>query len=163
MPRSRSICSLRLFRSLSERNISATQVLLQSNFSLGSRMAAACRTASRLTPHDLQNFNSSFWVEPHWGQNMSFAPSKVRRLIRRLSTSCSIDPGKKRIPDNRWEGRRLHVGRVAGYRGHDANAVVVRRREVSEVAAPRVVSATGKQTLPRKRQARVDPKDEEFA
>src|SRR5258708_15816385 len=70
MPRSRSICSWRLLRSLCERNISATQVLLQSKLSPASCITVTCRTASRFTPHDLQNFNSSACVDPHWGQNI---------------------------------------------------------------------------------------------
>src|SRR5438045_7255387 len=69
MPRSRSISSLRRFRSLLERNISVTQVLFQSKFSFGSRAVAACRTASRFTPHDLQNLRASFW-KPQCGQNI---------------------------------------------------------------------------------------------
>src|SRR5215212_7206055 len=86
MPRTRSTASLRRLRSDSDMNISATQVLLQSNLSASSRETAARRTACRFAPHDLQNFNSSLWVEPHCGQNMvrSFPPVrlKVRRNAR---------------------------------------------------------------------------------
>src|SRR2546423_3416974 len=71
MPRWRSSSSSRFLRSLSERNISATQVLPQSNFSPDSRAATARRTACKFAPHVLQNFNSSLWFEPHCGQNIS--------------------------------------------------------------------------------------------
>src|SRR5919112_5206882 len=74
MPRWRSSSSLRRLRSASERNISATHVLLQSNLSPSSRAAMAMRTAFRFAPQVLQNFNSSLWLEPHCGQNIFRAP-----------------------------------------------------------------------------------------
>src|SRR5215471_3257664 len=67
--------------------ISATQVLLQSNFSLVSRERSAFRTAKRLEPQDLQNFKSSGSVVPHCGQNMVL-PS-VPTVIRSFYPPCS--------------------------------------------------------------------------
>src|SRR5438477_12878446 len=76
MPRSRSSSSPRLLRSPSERNISATQVLPQSNFSPASRASTAWRTTCRFAPQVLQNLKSSLWLEPHFGQNIESPPSE---------------------------------------------------------------------------------------
>src|SRR5258705_9481945 len=70
MPRRRSISSLRLLCALAERNISLTQVSLQSNFFSTSRVSTTWRTACRLAPHCVQNFTSSLWFEAHRGQNI---------------------------------------------------------------------------------------------
>src|SRR4030095_679612 len=67
MPRARSNVSFRFFCSCAERNISATQVLLQLNWSSG-RTSSACRTACKLAPHTVQNFTSSLCAEAHLGQ-----------------------------------------------------------------------------------------------
>src|ERR1044072_4647187 len=70
MPRRRSISCLASSFASADINISATQVLLQSNFLPGSRNSSASRTACKFAPQDLQNFTSSLWVDEQRGQIM---------------------------------------------------------------------------------------------
>src|SRR5262245_48975919 len=71
---SSAVTPRRRSRSSSVRNISATQVLLQSNFSPVERDVIASRTLCRLAPHCRQNLRSSLICIPHPGQNIAHPP-----------------------------------------------------------------------------------------
>src|ERR1041385_8231254 len=70
MPSARSISRLRSSLAWPDMNISATQVLLQSNF-LPSGASSASRTAWRLAPQNVQNLISSVWFEEQRGHSIS--------------------------------------------------------------------------------------------
>src|SRR5215203_163302 len=66
MPMRRSISSFFISAIWPDMNISATQVLLHSNFFSGA--SSASRTACRFAPQNVQNLISSVWFEAQRGQ-----------------------------------------------------------------------------------------------
>src|ERR1051326_8030352 len=61
---------------VADMNISATQVLLQSNF-FASGTSIASRTAWRLAPQNVQNLMSSFWFEAQRGHSIGSSCSGI--------------------------------------------------------------------------------------
>src|SRR5690349_9648761 len=79
MPSWRSISRLRISLACPDMNISATQVLPQSNF-LPSGASSASRTACKLAPQDVQNLISSLWFEAQRGHSISSSFWGIRQF-----------------------------------------------------------------------------------
>src|ERR1051325_1543408 len=103
-------------------NISATQVLLQSNF-FASGTSIASRTAWRLAPQNVQNLMSSFWFEAQRGHSIGSSCSGISMdttILRpefqfQKSSTMGIPQDEapagqnnRALPDRRNDRRRGH-------------------------------------------------------
>src|SRR6185503_9538052 len=129
MPSWRSISRLRISAAWPDMNISATQVLPQSNFFSGA--SSASRTACRLAPQNVQNLISSLWFEAQRGHSISSSCSGivygyencttwVLILVQWTSLNHEAPAGQNycSLPDRRADRRRWHGRGLQSLRQH---------------------------------------------